>query len=198
LEGFLPIWADLTESLPNAGEPVNMATFFDGFTPALQGDLQAIAQERSMGFVVDLLSSAMTVNGSSQHATLFPGIGFTDPADRSTTFQGVKDELYTIRTLGLTNGGDTTVEIQDSTGKSLAFSDNATAGTGYAETDYSTCDSGTPAPACPTNDGESLAAAVTGFKPAADETFTIIVRRSPLAPPSAGRYGGFDLLVTSP
>jgi hypothetical protein len=193
LEGFTSIWADVAGSLPSGGEPVNMATFFDGFDPALQPRLQAIAQERSMGFVIDALGTSITVNGSSQHATVFPGLGFTVPVAATTTFQGVQDQSYTIRTFNLTNGADTTLEVQDGTGKSLAFNDNAS-----GAADLSACGEDQSSPACPPNNGESLGSTITGFKPTADGVYTIIVRRSPLAPPSAGRYGGFDLLITSP
>jgi hypothetical protein len=193
LQGFASIWADLTGALPSAGEPVNMATFFDGFDAASQPQLQAIAQERSMGFVVAGLGTSITVNGASQHATVFPGVGFTEPIAATTTFQGVKDQSYTIRTFDLTNGADTTLEVRDATGKSLAFNDNAS-GTG----DLSACGQTLTSPVCPPNNGQSLASSITAFKPAADGVYTIVVRRSELAPPSAGRYGGFDLLVTSP
>jgi hypothetical protein len=191
--GMDPIWDVITNYLTCTTCGINNVSFedfWDGwFTQGydLMTEMEIVAADRKMALEADPFEpddilpggAGITVNGAVQFHTLFPA------EDRDlASFSASSGVPYTIETRGLTNGADTYLEILDADGIVLDSNDNAD------QKNYSNnC--------CPPNDALTLSSKGV-FTPSTAGNYSIRVRQSPDAPPSAGLYGGYELRVTSP
>jgi hypothetical protein len=191
--GMNPIWDVIANYLTCTTCGINNVSFedfWDGwFTQGygLVNEMEIVTADRKMALAADPSEpddtlpggAAITVNGAVQTHTLYPA-GDIDLA----SFFALSGVPYTIETRGLTNGADTYLEILDADGIVQDSNDN------WDHKSYSNnC--------CPPNDALTLSSKGV-FTPSTAGTYSIHVRHSQDAPPSAGLYGGYELRVTSP
>ena len=98
-------------------------------------------------------------------------------------FDGIAGKQYTISTLDLKNGADTTILILRSNLSHVGSNDNAN-GANYVD-----CIDN-----CPSNNSSALSSSYTFVAPST-ETYYIEIKSSVLRPDSAGRYGSYTLKI---
>ncbi len=190
-QGMAPIWDVFTTYVKNTTsvEPT-IEAFWDGWFSRGYGSLaamQTIANTyRGMAFYVDA-SEPNNTSGTAASIPSIPTTLYTSPGAADIDYFSVTLDpgSYTIKTANLTNGADTVITV---TGGSTNKTNDNSNGKTYS----ATC-----ASSCPPNDDSTLASSVS-FSVSSRTTYTVLVQRSTSAPPSAGRYGGYDLSVTSP
>jgi hypothetical protein len=172
-------------------------------TPTEIIDLQFILEDRQIELFLDVgdetVEQEIIVDAPAQHHTLYP-LGDTD----TMIFNVIAGTVYTLETLNLTNGADTFLTISNSGGIPIFTFDNQ-GGINYLGcgvnpfTGISTCPlNGIPRPPPlflplpePLSSTNTWVAQFT-------ETLSVEVVRAPLAPPSAGLFGSYDIRLTSP
>ena len=194
--GIGPIWDVATNYLCPACPIVDVSfeDYWDGWFARGQGfqpQMETLMADRLMALTADAFevddtvgaAQAITVGGPAQTHTLY-GPGDLDYVNFSAT-AGL---TYTIETLNLNNGSDTSLELFD-TDQSTSLDTNDDSMT--VSTKILNCIS------CPPNDDTTLASQIV-FTPIATGIYTIAVSRAAATPPSAGTYGRYDIKITSP
>ena len=200
--GMEPIWDVFLNYLPcetcNISN-VSFEDFWDGWMNRGHGflsEMEGLASSRKMalmsdGFEPDDLESEsilISVDGDAQSHTFY--------ADGDVDYLWLDvaaGKTYSIETLGLSNGADTHIELFDSNGFLVDQNDNAD---GITYNPFCGVNSFFLISTCPANDETTLSSRIvlTSFS---DGTYSVRVSRSVDAPPSAGRYGGYQIRVTS-
>ncbi len=214
--GMDPIWSVMTTYLPcgrtrslascpglqSAITTVSMEDFWDGLIsqrPAFLASALVVTRDRKMEFFLDsyepdgtLPVSRLVSLGVVEHHTLYSVYPQTDVD--LVGLAATAGQTYTLSTTPVTNGADTFLEILDRAPgfTVLASNDDVTPITKSPD-----CAPESLAPPCPPNGPTTLGSRLVFIAPATG-TYTIRVSRSPSAPPSAGVYGSYDLLVTTP
>ncbi len=153
-------------------------------------DLVSITRERQIELVADSYepddeTPQELTSGVAQKHTLFAG---NDVDRRWFSLPGGD---WVIETRNLSNGADTVLEITDGGGNFISRSDNR-GGRLYSKScGVSTF---TQTSTCPPNDGTTLSSFVSLVSAPAG-AYRASVRRSPDAPPSAGIYGTYEILL---
>lgn len=200
--GFEPIWQTLLQFTD--ANPATMETFwlqFESSYPGSAAGLQSIMVERKMELFADASetsgqipeATALTANGDAQKHTLYQAspaaaVGDEDVIPFSVTAGG----KYTLETVNLTNGADTflfiTLSPESSTPISGLQNDNRNG------RNYQNCGVNffTGNSTCPNNDQTTLSSSIT-WTAGSTETLYAHVKRSPNAPPSAGRLGSYEI-----
>jgi hypothetical protein len=191
--GIGPIWDVMTKYLRGLGGFISVESFWEGWF--IRGhvslpDMVDIAKDRKMDFFEDPFESDNTPNsgriiplGIIERHTLYP----TGDVDY-VAFNATGGQQYTIGTGNLTNGADTFLEVLDTNGVTILGSNDNRNGLQYSA--QCTQD-------CPFNDSTTLSSLINFTAPRSD-LFYVRVTRSASAPPSAGRFGSYGLLITSP
>jgi len=184
--GFAPLW----EVIRTIDAPATLESFQRRFAMLHLGidtyadDLQAILQTRKIELFPDNAEVAgetpLVLDGADQHHTLYTASG-TNDIDK-VPFSVTRDGNYVLRTVHLTNGADTLLSILDAEGTVLLENDNRN-GQNYEGCTHF----------CPPNDEKTLASEIAFRWTGGATTLYARVKRSPHAPPSAGRYGSYDL-----
>ncbi|MDT8317765.1 MAG: hypothetical protein RQ824_07225 [bacterium] len=198
--GMNAIWYAFADYIPynyDPSLPVNIEALWDGWL-TLETEASAdfpilLANFTSMeidyyrdGLEEDgTINPARTINSGEIH-TLYLNYSTASRDFDYAAFDAVKGTAYTVRTTNLKNGEDTTLRLFDPDSFPFATNDN---GSGA---DYSACDS-----SCPDNNGTALASKIS-FTAYTTGAFHAEVTTSNLRPDSAGRYGSYSLVVTSP
>ncbi|MEK7747831.1 MAG: hypothetical protein AAB300_01980 [Nitrospirota bacterium] len=184
--GFFPIWKAFTEMTTTNLTIEQFAELFMSQNAPEKAVFQSVLQERKIEHFPDSKETdgeIPLVVGGGQHHTLYrEGVGGPFNDEDAITFSVTSGITYTIKTENLTNGADTFLTLDTPS----MSNDNAN-GASYS----STCDT------CPKNDTTMLASQIT-FMATTGGTQTVKVKRSPAAPPSAGRAGSYDIRLTSP
>lgn len=146
-------------------------------------EIQTIMRGRGIELFADNGPQQALDTGIPQHFTTYR-VGTVPDGDIDiipfTVDQGVR---YTVNTLNLTNGADTLLSIKEQTGTLVGQNDNASG------LSFSNCSS-----ACPPNGRTNLASSVPFVWNGNDgEQLEAHVAHSPSAPPSAGRFGAYDI-----
>jgi len=196
--GFTLVWKTVLGMSP---KPIKSTmeefwlTFKDtGATSIFSGLFQSILSEREIELKVDNTEGAeqqLTLAGGQQHHTLYTSN--TDPSgDVDVIPLSVSPGTsYTLKTLNLSNGTDTYLEIRTTGGGTLLFGPNDNPGAPIS----SGCLNSKAA--CPRN-GPGILAATLSFNSGSNSSLEAHVKRSPSAPPSSGRFGAYDILLTTP
>jgi hypothetical protein len=188
-----------------AASPVSFENFWVAWQTANPGDLRPILEARSIdlwaddheaGGNDDDPSRAAPIGlfiadpGAVQHHSLYPAgdvdyVRFTAPADGTyaiaTSHCAGSPVACDAR---VSNAADTILDV-------LGLSDGAGSDNLSGLTYPGSCASG-----CPPNDASTLSSRVT-FAATAGAEYVIQIARSPVAPPSAGQLGTYDVLVTA-
>ena len=198
--GMAALWRVLEEYLPIAQGPVNLETLWDGWlvmNPPGGGILvleslfaaRAVEYRRDPYEGDDDPAAPRLLTVSTEEARTLYGVGDVDIAGLALS----AGETVTVRTTGLTNGADTQLRVYDPDGLLVADNDDDPGARPYEDYD----------PLCgsyrPINDAYRLASKVT-LQAQKTGTYRIEVSTTldPDPYPSAGRYGGYRLQVTSP
>ncbi len=166
-------------------------------------DLQFILKDRQIELFPDQhepddTSFPLLQPGIPQHHTLYR-TGLNPIADIDTIqFDVEQDTVYTLETLNLTSGTDTFLTIKDNSGNTLFTNDN------WNGVNYLGCavSPSTGNSTCPSNGilplilKEPLASSIT-WTSTVPERLSVEVRRSSVAPPSAGQFGSYDIQLTT-
>lgn len=198
--GMAALWRVLEDYLPIAQGPVNLETLWDGWlvmNPPGGGilTLESLFAGRQVEYREDAYEAdddpaaprLLSVGADEAH-TLY-GAGDVDIAGLALS----AGQTVTIRTTGLTNGADTQLRVYDPDGLLVGDNDDDPDARPYEDYD----------PLCgsyrPINDGYRLASKLT-LQAQKTGTYRIEVSTTldPEPYPSAGRYGGYRLQVTSP
>lgn len=198
--GMDAIWYAFADYIPNTYDPslpVNIEALWDGWltyeTEASEDFPILLSNFTSMkidyyrdGFEADgSINPAHTINSGESH-TLYLNYSTASRDFDYAAFNAVEGMSYTIRTTNLENGADTTLRIFDPESFPFETNDNESGA------NYSSCDS-----SCPLNDGTTLASKIS-FTAYTTGVFHAEVTTSNLRPGSAGRYGSYKLVLTSP
>ena len=200
--GMGPIWDVFLNYLPcetcNISN-VSFEDFWDGWMNQGHGflsEMEGLASSRKMalmsdGFEPDDLESesvVISVDGAAQTHTFYAD-GDVDYLRLDVT----AGKTYSIETFDLSNGADTHIELYDSNGFLIDRNDNAD---GMTYNPFCGVNSFLLISTCPANDETTLSSrlVLTSFSLG---TYFVQVSRSVDAPPSAGRYGGYQIRVTS-
>lgn len=210
--GMNSVWSVIHDFQVNAPvTPVNLELFWDRWhslgelttAPASTITIDSIFVDRRINYSSDsfepdgAILSSSTYTGPQNH-TFYAG-GDVD----LVSFNTVSGQQYTITTSGLKNGADTFLRILDQSGTFTGFSNDT-----WNNSTYSSSCNDPGRPACPQN-GDSydsfgiwispapLSSKVIFTAPTAG-IYYVEVSPSPIAPPSAGRYGSYTLIITSP
>ena len=205
--GITPIWDVMSNYFTlSSVTATSMEDFWEGwffrgnlFLP----EMLAIAQEFKMDFSEDAfefesdnspnLDRIFTLGSPAEDHTLFSDV-LPDGDVDFIAFNGISGVSYNIGTSSLRNGADTFLEIFGSNGNPL--SPRVTNDNRDKKTYDSECgDFG--APACPPNDATTLSSQID-FTALSTDLFYVRVSRSPVAPPSSGRFGTYTILISSP
>lgn len=180
---FNQLW-QTTMNIP-ALQPATMETFwleFEALHPTSATVLQTIMKGRKIELLPDTgeaVEQNLIVDAPQHHTLYRPGADPTGDID-TIQFNVVAGNIYTLKTFNLTNGADTLLTIEG--GPTILQHDNL----GCLST-----------PPCPPNNKTTLSSSIT-WTPATDMLLTAEVRRSPIAPPSAGQFGSYDIKLTTP
>ncbi|MBI3358607.1 MAG: hypothetical protein HY037_03330, partial [Nitrospirae bacterium] len=170
--GFPSIWKSFTEiPLSDTATMESFSVLFMNQNPATKNSFQTILTGRRIELFPDAGESgesALIVNGSSQHHTLYTTNSSNPFGDEDIiSFSATAGTPYTVKTLNLTNGADTFLTIDSGSGLT---NDNAD-GSSY----LLNC-----AP-CPKNDQTTLSSSAS-FTPSTGGMLFVHVTRSPNAP----------------
>lgn len=194
-EPFLSIWSTLTD-IP--GDPQATTASFEDFWLAWLlksfDPFTVLLDARSIEFWPDIYGSSVSTLevGVRQLRTLYPSPVGRVPDVDLVEFTLSQGGTYTVETsrcvlgeclVGLSNGADTWIELTGG-GLTTMINDNFDGKT------YS----GTCGLNCPPNDAVTLSSRVT-FTGAVGPTYRVKVTRSPAAPPSAGDFGSYGILL---
>lgn len=199
--GVDPIWGVFENYFNGLDGVVNFEAFWDGWLQLNKPPvsevltLQNILLERKIGYREDVFESDDDINsarvlalGIAESHTLYK----RDVADLDiigfNTQQGIR---YSVKTLNLSNGADTYLRVLDTQGSLLGSAENDDADPSLYE-QYD--------PACGGfrvfNNATALASQVEFTAPATGIYYVeISAPTGENAYPSAGRYGGYDLLI---
>ncbi|HZR45383.1 MAG TPA: hypothetical protein VFA47_01670, partial [Candidatus Manganitrophaceae bacterium] len=200
--GFAPIWQTVLQ-IPAA----STATFesfwltFSAQNPAAVGGLQTIMVERKIELFPDPAppTALSPASSGAEHRTLYKsGPDPTGDEDVIPLQNLASGSTYTIETLNLSNGADTLLFITDASNVPITGLQNDNRN----RLTYQNCDStgqkdGQGTSNCPPNDGLTLSSSITFVAPSAGP-FNAHVKRSPVAPPSAGLFGSYDIQLKGP
>ena len=189
--GFAPLWAAIhptnahltIESFERrfAALHLGMDTYAD--------DLQVLLKSRKIDLFPDDAEVtgevSLLVDGADQTHTLYTASG-ADDSDK-VPFHVTRDGEYVLKTVRLKNGADTSLSILDTHGDVLFENDNRNGRNNEGCTDL-----------CPPNDEKALASEIAFHWTGSATTLYAKVKRSSHAPPSAGRYGTYDLRLHRP
>lgn len=200
--GFNPIWQTVLQMKNSSATPIpaTMESFQVLFnttptTSPSSSAFQEILKERQMELAPDPTEATESPLGigQTQHHTLYRNQ--SDPAGDIDLipFEVAQNQIYTIETLNLTNGADTLLTIVDPTGTFFVESDNRN------KVNYKNCTVNfLGKSSCPPNDQTTLSSSITFTWPGGNTTLEAHVKRSPNAPPSAGRLGAYEIRLTGP
>ncbi|MEO5657389.1 MAG: hypothetical protein ABIO65_07170 [Nitrospiria bacterium] len=202
---FSQIWSTITTlKTDSSATTISFEDFWIGWKQAGFPSLTSL----TAAFFIELESDSFETGddtmlqlisvGSTTHHTLYPSgaIPGRMPADIDLMqFTAGQTGIYTVETsrcdvvslscvAGLSNGADTVLEVTSN--GIVGTSDNFDGKT------YGACGLN-----CPPNDAQTLSSRVT-FTGTASTTYRVKVTRSAVAPPSAGDFGSYDLIVTGP
>jgi len=179
-----------------ATTPANLELFWDRWIaskPTTSGSInvQTVFEDRQILYQIDsyepdiATATTITVGNSQSNHTLY-----SDDDSDFAKFTPLPYVSYTIRTSSLRNGADTVLELYDDKNNLILFNDNDNA-------PYS-CN--IAAEVCHENGNDVLSSTISlpasVFTPSGP--YTIKVYSSLTKPASAGRYGTYNLIVTSP
>ncbi|MEO2054149.1 MAG: Ig-like domain-containing protein [Nitrospira sp.] len=193
----------LVMSTPFLSRQATMESFWLAFEAERPGtetdDLQFILKDRQIELFPDEGDKTVELNliagGGAQHHTLYLSGPNPFEDEDKILFDVELDEVYTLETLNLTNGADTFLTIKDSIDNPLFTFDNR------GGISYFGCgvDPDIGISTCPKNGGppfpEPLSSTNT-WTAQATERLSVLVMRSPFAPPSAGQFGSYDIQLT--
>ncbi len=186
--GFAPIW----EALLSMGKPATLESFHQHFIALhmgrdLYGELWAtILKGRDIELSPDTYETDGEKKldvGERQHHTLYSMEGGKD-VDR-VPFEARQRETYHLVTSNLTNGADTFLSVVDASGQRIMGLANDNRNAVRYDTVCSV--------SCPKNDTMILSSSLIFTWPNVATTLYAEVRHAPDAPPSAGRFGSYDL-----
>jgi Bacterial Ig-like domain (group 2) len=192
---FPTLWQVLRDfaSPASLGRTTSFELFWDTLrrqNPSLpEGDLAAIARERAIELAADAYEPDDEAPGE-----LAPGLPRRhtllgeDDVDRFTLALPAGDWL--VETRNLSGGADTLLEVTDGAGNPVAANDNRN---GRLYSQQCGVMAFTQTSSCPRNDATTLSSAVSFSVPGG--AYGARVRRSPAAPPSAGLYGTYEILL---
>ncbi len=198
----------LSTYFPQLNTPVNLEAFWDGWQSVHNPSntdldkLKTIFNERGVYYQADIYEQDNSWNLGLRSASV--GISEThfiyDAAEQDVdivAFQVQKGVSYTVETLGLTNGADTSIFIRDGQGFPLLINGVEVENDDYDENAYYRFDS-TCGVSRIHNDGNALASKVK-FTAPVNGTYYAEISSTPDVQPylSAGRYGTYDLKITT-
>jgi hypothetical protein len=200
--GMEPVWDIFSKYLlcPDCGiGRVSFEHFWDGWFAQGHGlgpGMQTLVSDRQMVLMEDAFETDDDMAGAFL-------LGANDvPEARGIYPEGDVDffrlaaelgKTYTIETLGLTNGADTFLTLLDSNGVVTDENDNAN---GIVSNPLCGVIPLVQISNCPPNDDSTLSSRLV-LIPGFDATYFLRVDRSVKSPPSAGRYGGYQIRITS-
>lgn len=180
--------------------PVTFEDFWTAWQAASPGDLQPILAGRSIDLWPDEAEAAGDDDPSRatpirlaevQHHSLSPAgdvdyVEFIAPADGVYTIATARCVQFPVACdARLSNAADTILDV-------LGLADDGPHHDNpNGEVYQSSCTL-----ACPPNDAATLSSGVT-FAAAAGTSYIVQISRSPVAPPSAGELGSYDVVVTA-
>ena len=193
---------------PRLNTPVNLEAFWDGWQSVHNPNntdlekLKTIFNERGVYYQSDIYEQDNSWSSGLRSATLGSSeTHFIYDALESdvdiVAFQVKEGVSYTVETLGLTNGADTSIFIRDGQGFPLQLNGVVVENDDHDEDAYYRFDS-----ACGVsrvhNDGNALASKVKFTAPVTG-TYYAEISTTPDTEPylSAGRYGTYDLKITT-
>lgn len=198
------IWDVFKSFKTSPASPVNLELFWDRWiaskpTTSGSANVQNAFENRQILYRLDsyepdnALASATTITvGVEQVNRTF----YTDGDLDNAQFTPAPNAWYSIRTSSLRNGADTYLEVYDDKAALFKENDNGNNIT-YVTPPPFNC-SGLPS-VCHENGNDILASLITfQAPPSITGPYTIRVKSSSSSPASAGRYGTYNLLVTSP
>ena len=198
--GMDAIWYVFADYIPNSYDlslPVNIEALWDGWLtsetaaspdfPIFLGNFTSMEIDYYRdGFETDgSINPARTINSGESH-TLYLNYSAALRDFDYAAFDTVEGVSYTIKTTNLKNGADTTLRLFNPIGNPHKSNDNESGA------NHSSCDS-----SCPDNNGTTLASKIS-FTAYTTGVFHAEVTTSNLRPDSAGRYGSYNLVLTSP
>jgi len=161
------------------------------------GALQIVTQDRDMRFEHDTFEeneTALIVNDATrQRHTLFQNHFAFD--EDIIPFKVNKGVAYTVSTSHLTNGTDTHLSIKEQNGVWVKENDN------HNNLIHTSCTNNfiTGQSNCPRNGPTDLSSSASfTWNGENGATLNAHVKSSPVAPPSAGQFGSYDIRLTSP
>lgn len=200
--GFAPIWQTLLHFSNTT--PATMESFWLQFAtlqPSSDSDgLKDIMRERKMKFFApeddpDEANEAATpnLNQGPQSHTLYQMASDPTGDEDVIPFIVTAGTKYLLETYNLTNGADTLLTVTDANGTPRAGLQNDNRN----NHNYHDCGANpiTGQNTCPRNDQTTLSSAIT-WTAGGSEPLYAHVQRSPNAPPSAGRFGSYDIRLT--
>jgi hypothetical protein len=216
--GMQPIWSVINTYMPTVPY-TKLEDFWDGFlktngTGSLV-NLQNIFSARSIFYTVDSYgsgdnsfasASTFTVNTSQVH-TLYSDPTATSASDVDfVMFTVPSTTLYTISTSSLRNGIDTYLTLYSTVGGSVIAENDNASNINYVPCagnvqigcyDYYGLDMfGNPVYVFPPNNASTLSSRIQYIL--SPGTYYVSVTTSPSRPYSAGRYGSYTLMITTP
>ncbi len=184
---FVKIW-QTAMSFPSFS-PATMETFWlqfekNALTASFTTHFQTIMTGRKIELFPDT-SVPASLNVATAHRTIYKN-GNPDGDEDIIPLMVNKGLTYTIETFNLTNGADTLLTIKEG-GTIVGQNDNASG------LSFSNCSS-----TCPPNGRTNLASSVSFVWTGGDDVpLNAHIKHSSIAPPSAGRFGAYDIKLTS-
>ncbi len=185
---------------PSVSTTSSMETFWLSFR-SIQGphldNFYTVTRNRAMRFEEDNFEgseTALVLNGTSkQRHTLF--LDTAAPDEDIIPFTVKTGGAYTVSTSRLTNGADTFLTIKEQNGTPVKENDNA------SNFLYTKCTNNllTGLSNCPRNGPTSLSSSTSFVWNGEDNaSLNAHVKSSSAAPPSAGRFGSYEIGLSSP
>lgn len=203
MQDIWDIFKSFKTSLPTT--PVNLELFWDRWiaskpTTSGSANVQNVFENRQILYRLD---SYEADNALASAKTITVGVVqvdrtlYADGDSDYVKFMPMPNTQYSIRTSSLRNGADTFMTLYDAASSTVGNSNDNWNNVTYVTPPPFNC-SGLPL-VCHENGDDILGSLITFQAPAlVTGPYTIRVMSSPSKPASAGRYGTYNLLVTSP
>jgi hypothetical protein len=200
--GMQAVWDTFSSSyMKTVTTPVNLEIFWDAWSSSGKPDITSIVSERLVSYYADPFeavadglpnASRKLAIGANEYHTLF-GNGDID----YVAFDAIAGQTYTVKASALRNGADTFIRIiaPDQTTK-VVDNDNKN-GASYSLYPFVPNNCDIMSGECHEN-GFDILGSTASFTATVSGTYYAEVQSSPSRPLSAGRYGDYQLTVTSP
>jgi len=187
---FTEIWQAVMQIGPQT--PATFESFWVPLsTSADVGTLQPVLSGRKIELVQDTYETTgetLLHAGETQHHTLYRATSVPSEDEDVIPFEVISGTVYLLETRGLTNGADTLLSVTNTAGTLIPGLQNDN----HNGKLYTTCQT-----FCPPNDDTTLASALSFEWSEPSTTLYAHVKRSSVAPPSAGLNGAYDLRLLS-